>query len=1470
MKRLSILFGILLLGLNSSLAETVEVISRFIKEAPIIDGELNDNCWKDIKETGPFYKLGEKTLAVKQTTFKVAHDKENLYLGVVCHEPDMKNIRAREWKRDQGCWQDDCIEIFLDPEGKEAPFHLISNILGMKWDGKVDDKNWNCNPDFTVGCKKEKDRWSMEVAIPFKAITKDTPRRGEVWQFKVARENYAGTGERSDPIEVSCFPESLAKGFSAPKTFADLIFESKNLLVNGSFEEGCNKDGIPNNWELVNEEPANKAKVALDDKNKTEGRYSVMLEGELNVCGSANEKEIGTINLRQKVKVRPDTNYKLAGFIKTEIDDKKGGAYFKLHPLGITRLKLKKSDNFLEYSQVYKTKPDENFLDVSLTLWAGTKRKGRIYADDISLVQLAEIKPQGLYCLTGNSAKYKELNLDTGGAYIYEDGAYLPKGEKGEKGKPIPFSEGVLTSEPEKCVTWYNFIGSSIKPDIPAGRLTVIFDLKKDYFIKQFSLLCNDNSLTYLKLSVKPDTGPEYVPVQIKGKDISSYGGSVPVFGYCLFDKIDSLARYIKVEINGKSGYFPEECGIELKAAQIWGEEKGKHTAQDIKPYRIKDGLVVAKKDISQIVVKPEAPSVLPRPQEMEVTKEMFCLGKDTIIVAGGKGKTLTTARQFQEELKERFNLDLSIKGEDGIGKIKNIILLGEPSNSPLIREINKKENLRVTKDNPGTQGYALEVKNDCIVICGSDEAGTFYGVQSLAQLIEVKAGKVLAHGVRIRDWPYIHHRFPLVGYFSIPSPAEMESYKRLVKALARFKYNAFYVNPAHVRSESKAWHYMEWALDKEATRKYIQYCNDHFIEVVPNVAIINWGLADFDKVAEKKPEEKAADVSGARRCPCPSNPLTYEIAFKAIDELCDIFPGPYINLCLAHEMMPQHGARWNVCEKCKARNLSDEELWLAFVTKILNHFFEKHPDRTPIVMAQHAPFKKVFDKIPDRDRIIIEDYGFDDSKEGIDFLVKHNFKGIVLWYGMKEYNHGKVKDIWGDKIWGTYEANWAASTIDSWARMQFRKLLVAMEQRWSPTYQTPDKDEFPSRLERHLTQFREIVQGHSLPSLEPDRKFSTVDLSKHCNLSFIDKGGSEGGWVNKGTNYDLQYLPTGDQMLGGIPFQIMDPGQNKYTCIKEKAEGIRIDKKLASLIFLHTLTDKAADDEVVGRYRINYKDSVYTYAIIRPGLNIMPWDACPELIEKGSEKQGTIKCFARPVWLGMTESDDGVFLLAYEWLNPYPEKEIVSVDLLPPVGKEISSKVVLISLTGISQDQRDLARWEKIKAKPPLRKETRGVKLDKEPVPLLLEQGQAINKTTFESIDGTIISGPKIVSYLGGIKGILSDNKECYYSWSSPSTIDITFKEPKTICQIQIRGRFGLYYTLFRTDYKLELSLDGKEWKVVGENKGITAEEDGDIIHVFTPALTKYIKITVDGMKAEEGMYVPGISYIKIYEIKE
>ncbi|MBT7846275.1 MAG: hypothetical protein HN742_30670 [Lentisphaerae bacterium] len=171
---------------HGQVARTVSV-ARF-DEAPGIDGRLNDTAWTQAKAL-ELQNIKDAPLK-NVTNARVGYDGEFLFVGIRCEESKMQDLRAA-WshaeERDNAIWQDDCVEVFLDPlsRGAGTGAHVVVNSAGVWYDAWDGDRSWDCG--LRTATVLEASAWTVELAIPFRDLG-FTPNGGERWRLNVGRE----------------------------------------------------------------------------------------------------------------------------------------------------------------------------------------------------------------------------------------------------------------------------------------------------------------------------------------------------------------------------------------------------------------------------------------------------------------------------------------------------------------------------------------------------------------------------------------------------------------------------------------------------------------------------------------------------------------------------------------------------------------------------------------------------------------------------------------------------------------------------------------------------------------------------------------------------------------------------------------------------------------------------------------------------------------------------------------------------------------------------------------------------------------------------------------------------------------------------------------------------------------------------------------------------------------------------------
>jgi len=190
------------------------------------------------------------------------------------------------------------------------------------------------------------------------------------------------------------------------------------------------------------------------------------------------------------------------------------------------------------------------------------------------------------------------------------------------------------------------------------------------------------------------------------------------------------------------------------------------------------------------------------------------------------------------------------------------------------------------------------------------------------------------------------------------------------------------------------------------------------------------------------------------------------------------------------------------------------------------------------------------------------------------------------------------------------------------------------------------------------------------------------VDLKPYCNMGFADETANDGkgGWDDTGPDNDLRMLPAGKQKMRGVPFHVIDAAGNRgRSCIVLRgkgnatfplsAEGIAVEKKAASLFFLHTASGSGGNEDRCGRYVVHYADGSREDIDLELERNVGSWWYPGNLVE------------AEVAWKAAGGKAGSVGLYLMEWKNPHPEKKIGSLDI---VSTGRGAVLHLVAVTGV------------------------------------------------------------------------------------------------------------------------------------------------------------------------------------------
>jgi hypothetical protein len=193
------------------------VICKLVDKGPKIDGKGSDPLWKDVPEITDFVNLAQAKLAPIQTHVKTVCDGEKLYFLFTCSEPKYGELKAYSINRDEDCWMDDSVEVFMDYKlDKKTYKHIIINCLGTIQDTDGMDPLWNGDIDIKVS--KEKGVWRTEFSVTLNSLGADAPKDGTKWGVNLCR------NRQPQPSETSSWA-FVGHSFHNPEKFGTMEFK---------------------------------------------------------------------------------------------------------------------------------------------------------------------------------------------------------------------------------------------------------------------------------------------------------------------------------------------------------------------------------------------------------------------------------------------------------------------------------------------------------------------------------------------------------------------------------------------------------------------------------------------------------------------------------------------------------------------------------------------------------------------------------------------------------------------------------------------------------------------------------------------------------------------------------------------------------------------------------------------------------------------------------------------------------------------------------------------------------------------------------------------------------------------------------------------------------------------------------------------------------------------------------------------
>lgn len=199
-----------------------------------LDGDFNEAVWKEAESAGAFHKKYPTDIGApkKKTIVQVCYDSKFIYFAITAWDSGKALIQSL--KRDIGHDGNDGVGITLDPGNEKTNgFFFTINALNAQSDDqlKIGDEmpTWSWDSKWFSETKIFPDRWTAEIAIPFKSIRYSAEKL--TWGINFVRSD-PKSNEYSTWTPVPVNFKSMNLGFTGaliwkeppPKTGSNWVF----------------------------------------------------------------------------------------------------------------------------------------------------------------------------------------------------------------------------------------------------------------------------------------------------------------------------------------------------------------------------------------------------------------------------------------------------------------------------------------------------------------------------------------------------------------------------------------------------------------------------------------------------------------------------------------------------------------------------------------------------------------------------------------------------------------------------------------------------------------------------------------------------------------------------------------------------------------------------------------------------------------------------------------------------------------------------------------------------------------------------------------------------------------------------------------------------------------------------------------------------------------------------------------------
>lgn len=616
---------------------------------------------------------------------------------------------------------------------------------------------------------------------------------------------------------------------------------------------------------------------------------------------------------------------------------------------------------------------------------------------------------------------------------------------------------------------------------------------------------------------------------------------------------------------------------------------------------------------------------------------------------------------------------------------IQRITKLMLPTKNAAMSKTDRGVNFSVNTSNTDLppDGFELTITSNNVTIRCVDARGCLYGAYALSSRITADRGAWKIACGTIRDWPDIQIR-GMCTELSTPVIRDVAIMKRYLSVLSRAKCNliVFFHEPRHILAWKKGIDDGGWT--KKQAREIAAYARSLHIEIWAGM---------WSKFSESG--FSSMNVAKGTTIYDPADDKSYDTLFTLYDQVLDVYsPSSFL---IGHDEIKGlnvYAARMNrtpseilASDVNRIRNwLQSKNVKTAMWGDMLLDY-QSWEAKTGHANSQNPAFNSgqthlAVDRIS-KD-VIVLDWHYNNRPEysSIAYFKKSGFTVMGCpWYDPRGASSmaKSIKRFQGAGIIGT---DWGIWRTLSPASTTLYSLLAG----WSTVI---DVNTYDADVEALADKMREDIYA------EIPTKQKQVSLAPYCNKSSRDEPPNDSlGLFNIGPALDLRFLPSGNQVFGGIDFYVIPLSDNKArnivvvenSSLANSTKRIEIDGIQARAVaFLHTafIEEPQANLRKLGDYLVEYQNGRRVSVDLTENYSITDIRSS-EALRKNSwsfTRKPDVLIGCRTGWRGTSSIGIPLNLQTFIWKNPFPSETIRSISLrITDVPK--MTKIALVGLT--------------------------------------------------------------------------------------------------------------------------------------------------------------------------------------------